>query len=186
MKLVVIMGPHAVGKMTVGQELEKITNLKLFHNHIAIDTVATLFEHNQEEKLRLIRLIRTEIFKAFAKSDEYGMIYTYMFAFDNPENWKYISEIQDIFRAYNAEIFFIELQADFQVRIERNKTENRIRNKLLKRDVKYSEKIFRELEAKYRLNSKEGEIKWKNYIKIDNTNLRAVDVAEQIKHIFHL
>ena len=29
MKIVIIFGPHAVGKMTVGHELEKITNLKL-------------------------------------------------------------------------------------------------------------------------------------------------------------
>lgn len=31
--LVIILGPHAVGKMTVGQELAKITDLRLFHNH---------------------------------------------------------------------------------------------------------------------------------------------------------
>jgi len=31
-KLVIIFGPQAVGKMTVGQELEKITGLKLFHS----------------------------------------------------------------------------------------------------------------------------------------------------------
>ena len=36
-KLVLITGPQAVGKMTVGQELTKITNLKLFHNHMSID-----------------------------------------------------------------------------------------------------------------------------------------------------
>jgi len=29
--LVIILGPHAVGKMTVGQELAKITDLRLFH-----------------------------------------------------------------------------------------------------------------------------------------------------------
>lgn len=37
MKLVIITGPQAVGKMTVGQELEKLTDLKLFHNHMTID-----------------------------------------------------------------------------------------------------------------------------------------------------
>jgi len=42
MKLVIITGPHAVGKMTVGQELTKITPLKLFHNHISIELVASL------------------------------------------------------------------------------------------------------------------------------------------------
>ncbi|MDR1690136.1 MAG: AAA family ATPase [Clostridiales bacterium] len=30
MKPVILFGPHAVGKMTVGQELAKITGLKLF------------------------------------------------------------------------------------------------------------------------------------------------------------
>jgi hypothetical protein len=33
MKFVIIFGPQAVGKMTVGYELEKITDLKLFHYH---------------------------------------------------------------------------------------------------------------------------------------------------------
>ena len=37
MKLVFLFGDAAVGKMTVGQELTKITDLKLFHNHMSID-----------------------------------------------------------------------------------------------------------------------------------------------------
>ncbi len=45
MKLIIIFGPHAVGKMTVGQELVKITDLKLFHNHMTIDIVSDLFEN---------------------------------------------------------------------------------------------------------------------------------------------
>lgn len=44
MKLVLIFGPQAVGKMTVGQELAKITGLKLFHNHMTIDLVSN-FSH---------------------------------------------------------------------------------------------------------------------------------------------
>ena len=43
MKLVLIFGPQAVGKMTVGQELAKITGLKLFHNHMTIDLVSNFF-----------------------------------------------------------------------------------------------------------------------------------------------
>jgi len=36
MKLLLIIGDAAVGKMTVGQELTKITDLRLFHNHMTI------------------------------------------------------------------------------------------------------------------------------------------------------
>ena len=39
MKLVFLIGDAAVGKMTVGQELMKITDLRLFHNHMTIEPV---------------------------------------------------------------------------------------------------------------------------------------------------
>ena len=39
MKLVLLIGNSAVGKMTVGQELAKITGLRLFHNHMMIEPV---------------------------------------------------------------------------------------------------------------------------------------------------
>ena len=43
MKLVLIVGSGAVGKMTVGQELMKITDLRLFHNHMMIEPVIDIF-----------------------------------------------------------------------------------------------------------------------------------------------
>ena len=46
MKLVFILGDAAVGKMTVGQELMKITDLRLFHNHITIEPVFRGFSEN--------------------------------------------------------------------------------------------------------------------------------------------
>ena len=43
MKLVFLFGDAAVGKMTVGQQLTKITDLKLFHNHMSIEPVLEIF-----------------------------------------------------------------------------------------------------------------------------------------------
>lgn len=37
MKFIILFGPQAVGKMTVGQSLVAKTNFKLFHNHMSID-----------------------------------------------------------------------------------------------------------------------------------------------------
>lgn len=37
MKLLFLIGNAAVGKMTVVQELMKITELRLFHNHMTIE-----------------------------------------------------------------------------------------------------------------------------------------------------
>lgn len=52
MKLIIIFGLHAVGKMTVGQELVKITKLKLFHNHMTIDVVKKILSYFKYNSIR--------------------------------------------------------------------------------------------------------------------------------------
>lgn len=60
--LVIILGPHAVGKMTVGQELAKITGLRLFHNHMSIELARKLFAPDEKEEFQLLnRAIRREV-----------------------------------------------------------------------------------------------------------------------------
>ncbi len=80
----------------------------------------------------------------------------------------------------------MELEADYELRIERNKTENRLFNKPSKRNIKKSEELFRILEDKYRLNSFEGEIQKENYIRINNSDINPDIVAEMIKSRFSL
>jgi shikimate kinase len=186
MKLVIIFGPHAAGKMTVGQELAKITGLKLFHNHMTIDIVSDLFANMPKERGRLTALFRKEIFEAYSKSDEYGMIFTFMWAFDSQEDWEYINNLEKTFLSRNAEVYYVELEADYELRIERNKTENRLINKPSKRNIEKSEELFRKLEDKYRLNSLEGEIQKENYIRINNTDMNPDIAAEMIKNKFSL
>lgn len=186
MKFVVIFGPHAVGKMTVGQELSKITGLKLFHNHMTIDLVANFFDFGTPQGKRLVNLFRQEIFEEVSKSDLYGMVFTYMWAFNEQSDWDYIDNISNLFESNGSEVYFIELEADFNVRIERNKTPNRLENKPTKRDIEHSENLFRRLEEEYRLNSYEGEIKRKNYLRINNTDISPESVAQMIKKVFSL
>ena len=79
MKLVFIIGDAAVGKMTVGQELMKITKLRLFHNHMTIEPVIEIFGRYDG---KTIAAMRDLIFTNFAASDNYGMIFTLMMDFD--------------------------------------------------------------------------------------------------------
>ena len=127
MKLIIIFGAGAVGKMTVGQELAKITDLRLYHGHMDIEMVIEIFgKLDNEVKTR----IREVVFDAFASSqDQYGMIFTYMWAFDQQSDWDYIDALADIFRREGAEIYWVELVAGQEVRLARNRTENRLRNK---------------------------------------------------------
>ena len=64
--LVIILGPHAVGKMTVGQELAKITDLRLFHNHMSIELTRKLFAHSEKEWSVLNETIRKTVLVHFA------------------------------------------------------------------------------------------------------------------------
>lgn len=186
MKLVIIFGPPAVGKMTVGHELEKITGLKLFHNHMTIELVAPFFNYDSGSGRRLVKLFREELFKEVAKSDLEGLIFTYVWYFDEKEDWDYIYGLADILKKEGAEIYYVELETPLEERLRRNKTEHRLAHKPTKRDLVVSEERVVSSAAKHRMNSEPGELKEKNYIRIDNTNLDAATVASQIKEKFDL
>lgn len=182
MKLLFMIGSGAVGKMTVGQELAKITELRLFHNHMTIDLVHEVFgKHNGAA----INMLREVIFSEFAKSDNYGMIFTYMWAFDHQADWDYIEHVKDIFSPYDTEFYYVELIAPQEVRLKRNTTENRLRNKPTKRDIEASNQRLI-AEDRYRLVSNEGEIPFENYLRLENENISAEEAARIIKEHFDL
>lgn len=180
MKFVIIFGPQAVGKMTVGHELEKITGLKLFHNHMTIELLAPLFGFSPE-MWELVTKFRLDIFEAAAASAMPGMIFTFVWAFDLQSDWDFIDLICKIFEEKDNEVYFVELEADLEERIERNKTPHRLEHKPTKRDILRSEQNLKETMEHHRLNSSEGEIVRENYIRINNTKLTACEVAEIIK-----
>jgi hypothetical protein len=125
--------------------------------------------------------LREVIFEEFLKSDNVGMIFTFMWAFDMPSDWEYITTLAARF----DEVYCVELIADQAVRLERNKTENRLKNKASKRDLEVSRQRLLN-EERYRLVSNEGEIPFENYLRIDNTNLEPDVVAQMIKEKFDL
>jgi len=186
--LVIIIGPHAVGKMTVGQELAKITELRLFHNHMSIELTRKLFAPNEKDAFReLNQSIRNKVFEIFSRGDYPGLIFTYMCAFDVEDNIEYLVNLIDRFKANGARCCVVELCADFELRLERNKSENRLYHKESKRDIEWSESEMRRTSEKYRLNSYDGEVlPFDNYIKIDNTNRSPEEVANIIKDKFKI
>ena len=183
MKLLFLIGDAAVGKMTVGQELMKQTGLRLFHNHMMIEPVIEIFgSFNGQVTLQL----REVIFREFANSDNYGMIFTYLWAFDMQSDWDYIAHVADIFKEQGAEIYYAELVAPQEIRLQRNETPNRLAHKASKRDLAQSrERVLRD-DARYRCESLPGELPFENYIKIDNSHLEPDVVAAMIKERFQL
>ena len=183
--LVILIGPHAVGKMTVGQELAKITDLRLFHNHMSIELTRKLFAHAEKEWRILNETIRKTVFELFAKGDFPGLIFTYMCAFDMQSELDYLQNVIDLFQENGANCYVVELCADFDVRLIRNKSENRLLHKESKRNLEWSEGEMRATSEKYRLNSYDGEpLPFENYLKIDNTDIAPEEVAKRIRNHF--
>jgi len=73
--------------------------------------------------------LRETLFRAFVETDQYGMIFTMQFAFDQPSDWAYVGHIASIFEEKGAQVDYCALVAPLEVRLKRNRTENRLREK---------------------------------------------------------
>ena len=181
MKLVFLFGNCAVGKMTVGQELTKITPLRLFHNHMMIEPVLEVFGDFRSD---VIAKLRSVVFEEFAKSDQYGLIFTFMWAFDRQEDWDYIAGIRQQFGLPDEDVYYIELVAPQEVRLQRNGSENRLKHKASKRDIQTSNARLIGDDMRYRCESLPGEIPFSHYLRLDNSDISAEKAAQIIKKHF--
>lgn len=180
MKFVVIFGPPAVGKMTVGHELSKITGFRLFHNHMTIELVLNFFNFGEPQFEALVSEFRRRVFEEVAASDLPGLIFTFVWAVEHEADREFVERSCDIFRDKGAGVYFVELQADLEERLSRNETEFRLSHKASKRDTASSRNRLLEDDKKYKLNSDGDSFIKDNYLKVDNTNLSAAETARII------
>lgn len=181
MKLVILFGPPAVGKMTVGQELEKITSLKLFHNHMSLELVNRFFDFGTPAFERLDRKIRFAFFDEIAQSNLDGLIFTFVWDLNQPEDADYIEAVAQPFIQRGADVFYVELKADLAKRLERNRDEHRLAHKASKRNLAASEESLLYFETNYRMNTLNDELTQKQLLIIDNTNTEPPQTAWLVK-----
>lgn len=184
--LLVIVGPPAVGKMTVGHEIARRTGLRLFHNHHTIDLVLRFFSYGSPPFRRLVSEFRRRIFEEVAASDLPGMIFTYVWAFDDPRDAAAVEEYAAVFRQSGGRVVFAELEASQVERLRRNETEFRLAEKPSKRDLDASRRRLLEHDTQYQLNSKGAYDHRPDYLRMDTTDLTASAVAERIITHFNL
>ena len=180
MKFIIIFGPPAVGKMTVGHELAKLTGLRLFHNHMTIDLVLNFFDFGQPQFGQLVGEFRRRIFEEVAASNLPGLIFTFVWALDDERDRAFIDRAGDIFRQRGGEVYYVELESGLARRLERNESEFRLAQKPTKRDIGKSRERLLLDEAEYRMNSRGDFFYRDNYIKINNADMSAQDAARRI------
>jgi hypothetical protein len=181
-RLVLIFGPAAVGKMTVGQELAKATGLTLLYNHQVVDLVTELFPFGTPMFHRLSRSFTLQMLEAAAES-RMGLILTHGLVFSRPSARMIIDDWSAPCLNAGGDVYYVELTAPLECRLIRNETENRQRHK--KTDWATPERL-REMETWGRWNS-DGDFPYRDrHIVIDNSNLEPRDVAHTIRQRFDL
>jgi hypothetical protein len=118
MKLVFLHGPPAVGKLTIARELAALTGFRLFHNHLTVDLVSSLFPFGSEPFILLREQVWLAAFGEAARNNV-SLIFTF-----NPERTvreRFVQETIDVVEAAGGQVVFVELtcaEGELERRIE--------------------------------------------------------------------
>jgi hypothetical protein len=107
MRLVFIYGLPATGKLTVAQELSKITSYKLFHNHLVVDLLLSTFEFGSTPFVELREKMWLSVFDHACRTPIPGLIFTF-----NPEKTvhpTFIERTIETVTKHGGAVDFVEL-----------------------------------------------------------------------------
>jgi len=120
MKLIFLYGLPGVGKLTVACELETLTGFRVFHNHLAVDLLESVFEFGSQPFVELREMIWLAVFSQAAESKLAGLIFT--FAFDRTVRSDFIENTRQAVESSGGEVLFVKLQCA-QEELERRITQ---------------------------------------------------------------
>jgi len=176
MKLIFIYGPPATGKLTVAKELAKLTKYKIFHNHLTVDLLGSVFKFGTKTFFDLSDRFRMEIFEAAAKEKINGLIFTFCYA--HPEDDKFVKNVKKRVEKYKGKIDFVQLYCE--------KSELKKRVKGASRENFDKIKTKKGLDATLKKWDLFTPIPFIKSLRIDNTNISAKQVAKKIKMHYKL
>ncbi len=107
MKLIFIYGLPATGKLTVAVELAAMTGYKLFHNHLVVDLLLSIFDFGSPPFVELREQIWLSVFEQACRSHLPGLIFT--FAPEGTVRPGFIGEAQSTVEREGGEVHFVEL-----------------------------------------------------------------------------
>ena len=190
--LVCIFGPPAVGPMTVGHELARLTGFKLLHNHMTIEPVLDIFPFDSPSFGRLVGEFRRRIIEEAVGAKLPGLIFTFVWDLEHPDDRDLVAAYTDIVERGGGQVSFVELAAPLEERLVRNVTEFRLDRKRSKRDLDFSRQNLFDAEAQWRMNTGHdptvGEklLEGRAHLRVDNTDLPAAVVAKLVAEAWGL
>ena len=182
MRLVVIIGAPAVGKATVGRALAEAYGFRLFHNHVSLDAVASVFDWGTPPFRRLVGELRWRVVEEAAGSGV-DLVFTYVWSFSEPDDGAPIRRYRETVLNAGGAVYFVELVAPLEVRAERNGMQSR-RAMKARSDEASTAEWLREVDAKHSFESG-GALPFPDpYLLLHTTNLAPDAAAEAIARAF--
>lgn len=175
MKLILIYGTTAVGKLTTAKELSKNTGYPVLHNHMTLDLVENFFIYNSKPFNNLIRKIRFNIVSELLKQNYPGLIWTTGFP-NTKSSHAFYDKLSNLMKKNSGSINYVKLVCSFEEREKRVSSKDR---------KKYNkDKII--LDKKTKMLDLSIITPIKNTLVINNTNLSAQNTALKIINFFSL
>jgi len=181
--LLFVFGPPAVGKMTVGRAIVEAGGFRLFHNHHVLEPLLDVFEFESPHFQTLLREFRQRVLEEAAAADV-DLVFTLVWALDLPEDAEGVRRHLAPFVDAGRRVAIVELYADLETRLARNRTPYRLAEKKSKRDLAWSDGNVRDLE-RIQMNTgvpspADPVIADFPHLRIDNTDRSPEDVAAQV------
>jgi len=108
--LVVLCGMPGVGKLTVARDLHLLTGYALFHNHLVVDAVMSLFPFGSPPFVDLRESLWLQILGKAAREGTGGVVFT--FAYDRTVDTRLMFKLQDAVAAPGRRVSWVELACD--------------------------------------------------------------------------
>lgn len=188
MHLVILFGPQAVGKMSVGREIARRTPYRLFHNHATIEPLLEVFDWDMPAFQTLKLEFRRRVIEEAVTSGMPGLIFTLVWALDLDEDAAYVEHLLAPVVESGGRIDFVELYADEVTRLTREGTPERLAAKPSKRDSASARADLVDSGREHRLSTGPGQPFPHDHPhqRLDNALLSAAKAAEQIIDLLEL
>jgi hypothetical protein len=106
--LIFLHGLPGVGKLTVARELARLTGYKLFHNHLAVDLVGSVFEFGTRPFVELREMIWLAVFSQAVAEHLDGLIFT--FAHDRSVRSTFFTDMERTIETGGGKVCYVELR----------------------------------------------------------------------------